>query len=115
MRIRCSLWRRRQNVHTRRNVLKHPPQAMQRGSGKVMRQSWDSHHATMAANRLQALANSLQTQHPGAGASLREGLAGTLTLQDLGVTGALHRTLRKSNPIEKLKVALARYTRNVKH
>jgi hypothetical protein len=43
--------------------------------------------------------------HPGAAASLREGLDETLTLQRLGVTGALYRTLRGTNAIENLNGA----------
>ena len=100
--------------HKRRNVLEHLPEAMQQGTSKAMRQAWDGHDATLAAKRLQALANSLQAQHPGAAASLREGLAETLTVQGLGITGALYRTLRTTNPIENLNGAIARYTRNVK-
>ena len=100
--------------HKRRNVLEHLPEAMKLGTSKAMRQAWDGHDATLAAKRLQALANSLQAQHPGAAASLREGLAETLTVQGLGITGALYRTLRTTNPIENLNGAIARYTRNVK-
>ena len=100
--------------HKRRNVLEHLPETMQQGTSKAMRQAWDGHDATLAAKRLQALANSLQAQHPGAAASLREGLAETLTVQGLGITGALYRTLRTTNPIENLSGSIARYTRNVK-
>lgn len=35
-------------------------------------------------------------------------------MQGLGITGALYRTLRTTNPIENLNGAIARYTRNVK-
>jgi hypothetical protein len=49
------------------------------------------------------------------GASLREGLDETLTLQTSGITGALYRTLRTANPIENLNGSIARYARNVKH
>lgn len=45
---------------------------------------------------------------------MREGLEDTLTLQTLGITGSLYRTLRTTNPIEKLNGLLASYTRNVK-
>lgn len=100
--------------HKRRNVLEHLPEAMQLGTGKAMRQAWDGDDAKLAAKRLQALADSLQAQHPGAAASLREGLAETLTVQGLGIAGALYRTLRTTNPIENLNGAIARYTRNVK-
>ena len=47
-------------------------------------------------------------------ASLREGLEETLTVQALGVPGALYRTLRTTNPIENLNGSVARYCRNVK-
>jgi hypothetical protein len=38
----------------------------------------------------------------------------TLTVQGLGITGALYRTLRTTNPIENLNGSIAHYTRNVK-
>jgi len=50
----------------------------------------------------------------GDAASLHEGLAETLTLQRLGVRGALYRTLRSTNTIENLNGSIATYIRNVK-
>lgn len=100
--------------HKRRNVLEHLPKEMQAGTGKALRQAWDGGNVTVAEKRLNALANALQAKHPGAAASLREGLAETLTVQGLGITGALYRTLRTTNPIENLNGSIARYTRNVK-
>jgi hypothetical protein len=38
--------------------------------------------------------------HPGAAASLREGMAETLTLTRLGVRGTLKQTLQSTNPCE---------------
>lgn len=38
----------------------------------------------------------------------------TLTVQALGITGALYRTLRTTNPIENLNGSIAHYARNVK-
>ena len=35
-------------------------------------------------------------------------------MQGLGITGALYRTLRTTNPIENLNGSIAHYTRNVK-
>ena len=64
--------------------------------------------------QLQRLAASLNAKHPGAAASLREGLDETLTVQALGITGALYRTLRTTNPIENLNGSIAHFTRNVK-
>ncbi len=49
-----------------------------------------------------------------AAASLREGLDETLTLQRLGATGALYRTLRSTNAIENLNGLLGHFVRNVR-
>jgi putative transposase len=51
---------------------------------------------------------------PGAAASLREGLDETLTLQRLGVTGALYRTLRGTNAIENLNGLVGHFVRHVR-
>ena len=87
--------------HKRRNVLEHLPRDKHAGVNRALRQ-------------LQRLASTLPGEHPGAAASLREGLEETLTVQGLGITGALCRTLRSTNPIENLNGLIARYTRNVK-
>lgn len=47
------------------------------------------------------------TPSTGAAASLREALEDTLTVQALGITGALYRTLRTTNPIANLKGSIA--------
>jgi putative transposase len=75
-----------------------------------MRDAWDSADDDLAKKQLQRLATSLQSKHPGAAASLREGLDETLTVQALGITSALYRTLRTTNPIENLN-ARSRTTR----
>jgi putative transposase len=100
--------------HKRRNVLEHLPEAKQAGVGKALRDAWDSGNAQLAHKRLARLANALEAQHPGAARSLREGLAESLTVQALGIPGALYRTLRTTNPIENLNGSIARYVRNVK-
>jgi transposase-like protein len=70
---------------------------------------------TSAGSRqLERLAASLETEHPGAAASLREGMDETLTLLGLDIQGALYRTLRSTNPIENLNGSVADYTKNVK-
>jgi putative transposase len=99
--------------HKRRNVLEHLPEAKQRGTARAMRDAWEGGNEKTALKRLYNLANALESDHPGAAASLREGLAETLTLQRLGITGALYRTLRTTNPIENLNGSITRYSRNV--
>jgi putative transposase len=51
--------------------------------------------------------------HPGAACSLPEGLEETLTLQRLGITDALYRTLRSTDPIENLNGSVMLCARNV--
>lgn len=100
--------------HKRRNVLDHLPQELHASVGRAMRDAWDSNDPELAKKQLQRLASSLHSKHPGAAASLREGLEETVTVQSLGIAGALYRTLRTTNPIENLNGSIAHYTRNVK-
>jgi transposase-like protein len=100
--------------HKRANVLEHLPAEKHASVRHALREAWDSGDAELARKRLLRLASALQAQHPGAAASLREGLEETLTLQSLGIGGALYRTLRTTNPIENLNGSIGHYTRNVK-
>jgi hypothetical protein len=68
----------------------------------------------VAKRRLERLASSLKTQHPGAAASVKEGLGATLTLQRLGISGTLYKKLRSTNMIENLNSGIVTYSRNVK-
>jgi transposase-like protein len=100
--------------HKRRNVIEHLPEQLHASVGRALRDAWEGANAELAKKQLIRLANSLHAQHPGAAASLREGLEETLTVQTLGITGALYRTLRTTNPIENLNGSIAHFTRNVK-
>ncbi len=101
-------------VHKSRNVLGHLPERLHASVSKALRDAWDLDSADRAARVLERLAGSLERDHPGAAASIREGLEETLTVQRLGLTGALQRTLRTTNIIENLNGSVERYTRNVK-
>jgi len=101
-------------IHKRRNILGHLPERLHASVQKVLVEAWDSTDAELAERRLRKLADSLEREHPGAAASIREGLEETLTLQRLGLSGALYRTLRSTNTIENLNGSVATYTRNVK-
>jgi len=100
--------------HKRRNVIEHLPKDMHASVSRALRDAWSAGNAELAKKQLQRLAGSLQGRHPGAAASLREGLEETLTVQGLEINGALYRTLRSTNPIENLNGLIAHYTRNVK-
>ena len=101
-------------IHKARNVLEHLPEAMRPRIGRALAEAYALPDATLAERRLTQLAAGLERSHPGATASLREGLAETLTLQRLGVTGALYRTLRSTNAIENLNGLVGHFVRNVR-
>lgn len=101
-------------VHKGRNILEHLPEARRPWVQAQLRKAWAEPDAAHARRQLLRLANALEEQHPSAAASIREGLDDTLTLTELGVTGALHRTLRSTNPIENLQGAIQHTARRVK-
>ena len=80
----------------------------------MLREAWGLSDADVAKRRLLRLASSLESDHPGAAASVKEGLDETLTLQRLGITGTLYKKLRSTNAIENLNSGIATYTKNVK-
>jgi putative transposase len=63
---------------------------------------------------LTALAGELDKTHPGAAASLREGLDETLTVLRLGVPPTLARTLRSTDAIESMISICREHSANVK-
>jgi len=108
-------WVQRCRIHKLRNVLEYLPQSQRASVQRRLRQAWSATSFELGLKQLERLAQSLDSEHPSAAASLREGMAETLTLQRLGlVDGALARTLRTTNPIENLMDSTGRYTRNVK-
>jgi Transposase and inactivated derivatives len=102
-------------VHKARNVRAHLPERLQRRIGAALQHAYDTPDAAQATAQLERLAAELERPHPGAAASLREGLEETLTLHRLGITGTLARTLRSTNVIENLNGSVATYVRHVKH
>jgi putative transposase len=100
--------------HKERNVLEHLPERDRPAVKRRLRAAWALEDHRAARDRLTALASELERTHPGAAASLHEGLAETLTLTRLGVTGRLKRTLLSTNPIESMIEVVRRTSRNVK-
>ncbi len=100
--------------HEERNILDHLPERDRAGVRRRLRQAWDDPEHGRALGRLEQLAGELKRSHPGAAASLREGMAETLTLTRLGITGPLTRTLASTNPIELMIECVQRTARNVK-
>jgi putative transposase len=102
-------------LHKLRNVADRLPDRLASTVAKRMRQAYHAESALAAEAQLEALAKELDRTHPSASASLREGLAETLTVLRLGVPPTLARTLRSTNSIESM-ISIARtHSRNVKH
>lgn len=101
-------------VHKRRNVLDHLPDHLKVGTRRAMQDAYDGTDAALAKKQLERLASSLERDHPGAAASLREGLDETLALLRLGIDGWLYRSLRSTNIIENVNGAVAKFARNVR-
>jgi len=88
--------------HKERNVTDHLPEAERPLVQRRLRAAWALGDAEQAQAELEQLARSLDRQRPGAAASLREGLAETLTVTRLGVGGKLLQTVESTNPIESM-------------
>lgn len=100
--------------HKERNVTDLLPEADRDAVRDRMRAAWALTDAELARQRLELLAGELDRTWPDAAASLREGMAETLTLMRLGITGNLAKTLSSTNPIESM-IEIVRHTqRNVK-
>lgn len=104
----------RYQVHKLRNVEDHLPEGKRASIRRAIRNGRDSKSAKTDLKRLRQIASHLEWDHPGAADSLREGMEETVTVLDLGLDGALQRTMRSTNPIESLNGSVERYTRNVK-
>jgi transposase-like protein len=100
--------------HKERNVTDLLPERDRDSVRARMRAAWSLNDAELARQRLELLASELDQTWPDAAGSLREGMAETLTLMSLGITGQLAKTLSSTNPCESM-IEIVRYTqRNVK-
>jgi transposase-like protein len=70
-------------LHKLRNVCDRLPDAVASTVAKRMRRAYHHAYPLVAQAELEALARELDRAHPGAAASLREGLAETLTITRL--------------------------------
>src|SRR3954465_7598680 len=100
--------------HKERNVLGHLPERDQPVVRRRLRAAWALDDHDRALDQLRALADELARSHPGAAASLREGMEETLTVTRLAVHGRLKRTLASTNPCESMIETIRRTSRNVK-
>ena len=101
-------------LHEIRNVESKLPDDVAKVVGREMRAAYANPDALVAEGALRALAKRIERSHPGAAASLREGLAETLTVARLGVPPTLVRTLRSTNAVESMIEVCRDHSRNVK-
>ena len=100
-------------VHKKRNVLDQLPERVRPSVSAAMTQAYASRDEAQARRLLNNLERRLAKDHPGAAASLREGLDETLTVLGLGLPRALERTLATTNPIENLNSVARRVSGRV--
>ncbi len=100
--------------HKIRNVIDKLPERLKPVTERRMRQAYHAKSALQAEGLLTELAAELGKTHPGAAASLREGMAETLTILRLGVPPTLARTLRSTNSIESMIGICREHSKNVK-
>ena len=101
--------------HKERNVLGHLSERDRPQVKARMRRAWRESDYPRALDQLQQLADELERTHPGAAASLREGMEETLTVIKLGIKGKLRRTLESTNACESMIDTVRRTQRNVKN
>jgi putative transposase len=100
-------------VHKRRNVAEHLPDSERDWVDAKLVRALNNSDAAAGLREAKSLATALQRKHPGAAASLREGVDELFTVARLGITGSLATTVTTSNPIESM-ISIARTTnRNV--
>lgn len=102
-------------LHKGQNVTDHLPEGLQPVIRRKLDQAWRMDDPDEAERALRRLASSLEEAHPGAAASIREGLEETLTVVRLGLSPALIKTFRSTNPIDSLCDGIRTMQRNVKN
>jgi len=101
-------------IHKLRNVLDQLPEEKKAQAGWRLRSAWAKQDPKVAEKELRQTAKWLEASWPMAAASLLEGLAETLTVQNLNLPPTLCRILSNTNLIENCFSQAAHRTRQVK-
>lgn len=101
-------------AHKERNIVGLLPDAHHAWVRRDLRRAWAMGDPGDAERTLRALATKIERTHPDAAASLREGLTDTITVNRLGVTGSLLKTVATTNPMESTVDVVKVHARNVK-
>ena len=101
-------------IHKQKNIMDHLPDAEHTWVRTKLRDAWANRDPVAAQAELERLARTLQRNHPGAAASLREGLEETLAVNRLGIDGTLLKTVFSTNPVESMIEIIREHSSNVK-
>jgi putative transposase len=101
-------------VHKKRNVREHLGPELHDSIMLAMSEAYGTGDVNRAEKLLKNLARRIKKEHPGASASLTEGLEETLTVKKLGLSGELERILCTTNAVENLIGSGRNFTRRVK-
>jgi transposase-like protein len=96
-------------LHKRRNVRGHLPKELGLATDRRIAQAFSHPDPARGLDQAKAIANSIESDHPDAAASMREGLEQMFTLARLGIDGRLRRSLSSTNAIESM-ISVARTT-----
>ena len=102
------------HAHKKRNVADALPERMRASVHTTMNQAYATRDPKRARRLLENLACRLESAHPGAAGSLREGLEETLTVMRLDLPENLERVLSSTNLIENLFSRVRDTARRVK-
>jgi len=101
-------------VHKMRNVLDYLNDRQRPWAQAILRRAYQSADMKIAQRLLLDLARRLETEHPSAAESVREGLDETLTVLTLNLSARLRRSLATTNAVESLLSRTRHVKRNVK-
>lgn len=101
-------------AHKVRNVVEQLPDELRPSVRQAMRDAYAANDADRARTMLLNLARRLRDEHPGAAASLDEGLDETLSVKRLKLPRKLERQLSTTNAIENLMGSVRELARRVK-
>jgi transposase-like protein len=101
-------------AHKSRNVTDQLPEELRPSVRKALSDAYACADAVRAKRMLTNLVRRLRDEHPGAAASLEEGLDETLTVMRLGIPHRLARRLSTTNAIENVIGSLRRIAARVK-
>jgi putative transposase len=101
-------------VHKLRNILDHLPERQRTWAKAILQRAYRNGDVATARRLLVDLARRLESEHPSAAESVREGLDETLTVLALNLPDTLRRSLTTTNAAESLISRTRHVKRNVK-